>query len=252
MQLSDDIENEVINGLNFQGNIFYDLVGAFGWSNIGSISVLKAGNDTTIDTTKIRITENNSGIIYYEGLGIFHGGETTVNSLSIGDGIETLEDGAFNGLNPQTLSLPSSLVTIGPSAFWSYEGTSLTIPSNVVTIGYAAFRQYQGTDQSLVIPASVRTIGEDAFYRFKGSSLTLNEGVTKIGRSAFQQYNGANFTLPATVTDLGAYDKEDKRGAVWAFFLGTINVNRTQADFEANVARPSDWNSRGTNHFLDS
>ena len=53
MQLSDDIENEVINGLNFQGNIFYDLVGAFGWSNIGSISVLKAGNDTTIELPKI-------------------------------------------------------------------------------------------------------------------------------------------------------------------------------------------------------
>ena len=255
IQLDDEVEVDLDNASNAPDNLLYYLYGAFGFSNIGTINVLKAGNDTTIDTPKMSITDNTTGNKHYQGLGIINGGatgETTVNSVTIGAGIETLEDGAFRGLNPQTLSLPSSLVTIGSDAFWAYNGTTLTIPSNVVTIGEEAFRQYQGSGQSLVIPASVRTIEEGAFYRYVGSSLTINEGVTKIGRAAFQQYNGANFTLPASVTDLGAYKNEDSRGSVWAFFPGTINVNRTQADFEANVTRPSDWNLRGTTHFLDS
>ena len=257
IQLGDEVETVVDDASSAPDNFFYYLYGAFGFSNIGTINVLKAGNDTTIDTPKMAISDNINGITIYQGLGVINGaanGETTVNSVTIGTGIETIEDGAFYGLNPQSLSLPSSLITIGSSAFWAYNGTTLTIPSNVVTIGKEAFRQYQGSGQNLVIPASVRTIEEGAFYRYVGSSLTINEGVTKIGRSAFQQYNGANFTLPASVTDLGAYkdsQNEDKRGAVWASFTGTINVNRTQADFEANVTRPNYW-TYGTTHFLDS
>ena len=151
-------------------------------------------------------------------------------TVTIGDGITSIADNAFDGCSGMTkLTLPNSLERIGESAFrgciglteltlpssvwdildYAFYGcsglTELTLPNNVTSIGNSAFAYCSGLTK-LTLPNSVTSIGDSAFYGCSGlTELTLPNSVTSIGESAFWDCTGlTELTLPSSVTSIGA------------------------------------------------
>ena len=87
-----------------------------------------------------------------------------ITSLTIQNGVETIDDCAFLYSSQLVdVSLPSSLTSIGNSAFFNcYRITELVIPEGVSTIGGQAFC-YCGNMKTLVLPSTLAEIGDRAF-----------------------------------------------------------------------------------------
>ena len=111
-----------------------------------------------------------------------------------GYGLTAIPDNWQSGASTlKGLSIGQGVTTIGNSAFQYCTGLtgSLTIPDSVTTIGDYAFSNCTGLTGSLTIPDSVTTIGSYAFYSCSGlTSLTIPNSVTTIGNSAFQYCSG--------------------------------------------------------------
>ena len=87
-----------------------------------------------------------------------------LKSVTIGNGVTTIEDMAFYACkNLATINIPNSVTTIGTMAFHSCSFTSLTIGNGVITIGYGAFMSCTSLT-NLTIGNSVTTIAKAAFY----------------------------------------------------------------------------------------
>ena len=71
-----------------------------------------------------------------------------INTITIGEGVSTVADDAFNRMvesnvygNVKTVNLPSTLTTIGDNAFAYCTGATITIPTSVTTLGVNPFNQ---------------------------------------------------------------------------------------------------------------
>ena len=71
-----------------------------------------------------------------------------INTITIGEGVSTVADDAFNRMvesnvygNVKTVNLPSTLTTIGAYAFAYCTGATITIPTSVTTLGANPFNQ---------------------------------------------------------------------------------------------------------------
>ncbi len=71
-----------------------------------------------------------------------------INTITIGEGVSTVADDAFNRVNESnvygnvtTVNLPSTLTTIGDNAFAYCTGATITIPESVTTLGANPFNQ---------------------------------------------------------------------------------------------------------------
>ena len=133
--------------------------------------------------------------------------------MTIGNGVRTIEGGAF--------SYCSSLA-------------SITIPNSVTTIGGLAF-SYCSSLASITIPSSVTTIWHSAFYGCKNIKQITSEAVTPPGcsRYTFKGVNTRECKLIVPKNSVDAYKKTDE----WKdFFLiegtttGIINniYNKTE------------------------
>jgi len=133
--------------------------------------------------------------------------------LSVGTGVTSIGDSAFNSCSGFTGSLviPDSVTSIGDYAFRSCSGFtgSLTIGDSVTSIGSYAFYNCTGFTGSLVIPDSVTSIGSYAFRNCSGftGSLIIPDSVTFIGNYAFDACSGftGSLTIPDSVTSIGSY-----------------------------------------------
>ncbi|MCL2410042.1 MAG: leucine-rich repeat domain-containing protein [Treponema sp.] len=85
-------------------------------------------------------------------------------SVSIPNGVTSIEDAAFEHNQLTSVTIPNSVTHIGDMAFWNNQLTSVTIPNSVTSIGYNAFRDNQLT--SVSIPSHT----EIYIYRGWGSS----------------------------------------------------------------------------------
>jgi len=149
---------------------------------------------------------------------------------------------AFRGAGFDSITLNEGLVEIGYGAFQEYQNYSITIPATVKTIGDYAFYNssnlgYSWRDgyvefaensqlesigeyafascrnlEELTLPASLKTIGAYAFaYNsyMEYFSFAENGSLEVIGAHAFDgSYYlayGETLTIPATVTEIGAY-----------------------------------------------
>ena len=124
----------------------------------------------------------------------------------IGDGVETIEDGAFSRLNNiKYVTIGNGVTSIGNDVFHGCTGlTSITISDSVTNIGSYAFAECTGLT-SITIPDSVTSIGNCAFYCCTGlTSITIPDSVTSIGVGAFHGCTGlTSITIPDSVTNIG-------------------------------------------------
>ncbi len=88
-----------------------------------------------------------------------------LETLTIGNGVETIGDCAFSDCPLKTLSI--NMENISDEAFWGSSLTTVTFGTNVKTIGEKAFSICTSLT-SVTIPASVTNIGADAFLNCTG------------------------------------------------------------------------------------
>ena len=132
----------------------------------------------------------------------------SVGRLVLHEGIETIEEGAFERcMRIGSLTLPNSLTTLGEYAFESCQGLrSIVVGDGLTTIPERAFSCDWGYRlRSLTLGANVQTIGESAFAGCEQvEALVIPEGVTSIGPGAFQNCRGLTaLRLPDSLTAIG-------------------------------------------------
>ena len=149
-----------------------------------------------------------------------------LTSVTIGNSVTSIGDGAFEGCNIERIELncPSignwftnktsikevvignSVRSIGHYAFYGCSGlTSITIPNSVTSIEDRAFYGCSGLT-SVTIGNSVRSIGSSAFNRCAGlTSVTIGNSVRSIGDYAFYGCSRlTSITIPNSVTSIGS------------------------------------------------
>jgi hypothetical protein len=164
-------------------------------------------------------------------------GCSILKTVTLGNNITTIREGAFKDCEGLTAVYTSDLVTwcnikfhsnplsyahhlflnneeikklVIPNGVSSLYGTfmgcsgltSVTIPNSVTEIDYA-FAECSGLT-SVTIPNSVTSLGNLAFFGCSGlTSVTIPEGVQKIGSSAFSGCSGlTSVTIPNSVTEI--------------------------------------------------
>lgn len=122
-----------------------------------------------------------------------------IYSVEIGEGVTSIGDNAFRGLEIAYTNL-----------------NSVTISTTVTRVGAYAF--YKTGLVGVSIPGSVKTIGDSAFYWCPNlTTLDLGNGVETIGQKAFYGCTALNYVdIPSSVRSLGGVD-----GAV---FSGCTNL----------------------------
>jgi hypothetical protein len=167
---------------------------------------------------------------------------TGLTSVTIGDGVTSIGNYAFDGCGALTsVTIPGSVTSIGDFAFNGCSGLTaftvaesntvysaqdgilynkakttiisvpraisgaLTLPNTLTSIGASAFSGCSGLT-SVTIPGSVTSIGDYAFSDCRGlTSVTIPGDVTSIGASAFFGCSGlTSVTIPGSVTSIGA------------------------------------------------
>lgn len=167
---------------------------------------------------------------------------TNIKVLNLNEGLETIDDNAFNGCSSlEKVNLPSSLRTIGAWAF-SYcpllsqqivlgdnvtsinhdsfaetpitgfsvstgNATYATFNGNLYSKDYSTLLRVAGGNAVLSFPNELTTIGEAAFSFCSFDEIIIPEGVTTVGPSAFWNCAVTKVVLPNTVTllDDGAF-----------------------------------------------
>ena len=119
------------------------------------------------------------------GVGAFY--DLSLQSVTIEDGVETIEKQAFwdsDGISK--LVLPSTLKTIGDEAFTYAYITDLVLPEGLISIGQGAFRSCYRINK-LELPSTLTSIGENAFYPTRDLSVVSSKIATpfEIGQSVF-------------------------------------------------------------------
>lgn len=136
-------------------------------------------------------------------------GVDAVTSITIGNGVETIEDSVFSSFRGTEITIPSNVKTIGQFAFGSggYQDiltlTSITLNEGLETIANYAFNGNKA--ETIVIPDSVKTIGEMAFNQYnscKAKHIVIGSGCTSIGGWAFQQYGSPWVRRKAALEDI--------------------------------------------------
>ncbi len=126
-----------------------------------------------------------------------------LTSATIGNGVTSIGDGAFQNNELTSLIIPNNVISIGEWVFSTNQLTSLTIGNNVTSISKGAFERNQLTD--VIIPNSVTNIGSNAFYDDQLSSVAIGNGVTSIGDGAFQNNELTNLIIPNNVISIGTW-----------------------------------------------
>lgn len=130
---------------------------------------------------------------------------TAMTEAVIGDCVETIGTGAFNGCNSLTsVTIGSGVTVIGTYGFRLCTSlSSITIPNSVVTISSSAFTSCRNIT-NIDIPDNVVTIGNYAFYGCDGlTGITIGSGLTSIGSSGFVGCEFTSVNIPDSVTSIG-------------------------------------------------
>ena len=186
-------------------------------------------------STHVEVDPNNPvikdcGGAIFEGTALLHVNRD-VESVTIPDGVTSIDDNAFSGCtNLTSITIPDSVTSIGSDAFKGCTNlTSITIPDSVTSIGSDAFKGCTNLT-SITIPDSVTSIGNGAFYNctsltsimipnsvtsigggaFHGcaslTSITIQNGITSIEYNAFEGCTSlTSITIPDSVTSIGGY-----------------------------------------------
>ena len=114
------------------------------------------------------------------------GTSNSLQDITISDNVTKICSGAFRVFPIKSVTIGNGVTSIGDSAFnYCTSLTSATIGNSVTTIGEEAFSECYSLT-SVNIPNRVTSIGEEAFYYCKSlTSITIPDSVTSIGGRAF-------------------------------------------------------------------
>lgn len=138
---------------------------------------------------------------------------TSISSVTLGNGIEFIGNRAFNGVFYNTesplpvLNLPN-VTYIGDYAFQSCDGISeLNLGDSLIEIGEYAFSYCEGIGGTLTLPDTLVKIGNNAFECGFTGDLIIPDSVTYIGDSAFHQCTemSGSLVLGDSLTHIGGY-----------------------------------------------
>lgn len=161
------------------------------------------------------------------GAGAFSG-SSTLETLSIPEGISTISASAFESCpNLKSVTIASSVSYIGSRAFADCPALSgITFAGTPATVESDAFQnsswvegtsadflilgdtllKYNGTSESVTVPDGVKSIAANAFaYNTTIKEVNLPDTLQKIGDNAFVHcYSLKTISIPATVSHVGA------------------------------------------------
>ena len=153
-----------------------------------------------------------------------------VTRLIIADGVTSIGQNAFMGLDLTDVTIPNSVTGIGDWAFYGCEDLAqITLPDSVTSIGEGAFNDcksltrvnvpkgvtsigrltfgYCGSLKAIALPAGVTSVGESAFAWCESlTGITLPDGVISIGENAFCGCGSlTDIVIPNSVTSIGGW-----------------------------------------------
>lgn len=130
-------------------------------------------------------------------------GSSSLQSITISDGITTIEEGAFQYCSSLTsVSLPSTLTSIGGGAFYDCSMESIVLPEGLTSIGYGGFQCCEEL-KDVNFPSTLTSIGGAAFALTAIENLTIPATLTDIGSDAFSTCkNLKSVTLPDNMTTI--------------------------------------------------
>lgn len=139
--------------------------------------------------------------------------DTTIEKLTIENGIKQIKKAAFNGctgINGK-LVIPDSVTNIDDYVFSSCTGITgdLIIPDSVTNVGRAAFQNCPGLNGNLKISKNITEIADYVFNGCKNLTgpLVFPPNIKSIGRTSFQNCSklSGNLTIPSTVESIGPF-----------------------------------------------
>ncbi|MBR6327973.1 MAG: leucine-rich repeat domain-containing protein, partial [Alphaproteobacteria bacterium] len=160
-----------------------------------------------------------------------------ITSVTIGEGITSIGDKAFQGSNLVSATLPSTLTNISKRAFqFSKKLENINIPSSVTNIGDYSFDTCTNIT-SFTIPDGITSINPGIFMRTGLTSIVIPDSVTEIKWSVFDGasnlqsiFIGNNVTSigPSAFLDTSAYiycQESGHGGKSCAELIGKNNPN---------------------------
>ncbi len=130
---------------------------------------------------------------------------TKISSISVPEGITSIESVFGQCHDLTSITLPASLTSIGRMTFYECSSlTSITLPAGLTSLGERAFYGCSSLT-SIDIPDGITSIEQMTFERCRLlASITLPDGITSIGEGAFRSCAALeSITLPDGITSIG-------------------------------------------------
>jgi len=249
----DEDENVNIDPSPFYGASFENLTIEKCTADLCSGGVKSYDNDDKYYGNKITNLTINSGEIGENAFYSLEDSTTKIQTLTLGEGVTSIADGAFYNNNIEELVIPSSVESIGvfTTVGVSYVGafarnniSKLTFVdgSKLISIGDQTFNNNQLVGE-IVLPNNLDYIGYTSFANNKIQTVTIPEGVLEIARQAFLNNSLTTISIPASVTSLYPTSFTYQRDELGNPTLTSVFVNHMEADFLNNVLIQSneDW-----------
>lgn len=208
--------------------------GYFTYEPTGETTV-KVASVASKDASGAKITEytipatvDNNGTTYtVTAIGQYAFRWSDAVKITLPDGIEEFEYGAFNSASSLTsLNMPSSLRKIGDYGLSSTGLTEITFPASLEEIGGSAFFTckslksvtfneglksigasafYKAAIETADLPASLEVLEKKAFIQCESlKTVTLHPGITSLGEGTFYGCKSLeSVTIPETVKEIG-------------------------------------------------
>ena len=184
---------------------------------------------------------------------------TALKTVTLTDGIETIESFAFSGCSAlESVTIPDSVTTIEYFAFQNCTALkSITLPSSLTTIGNSVFKNCTALT-SVTIPGSVK-FSTSSNNLFDGctslESVTLGEGLETLPLQAFSGCTSLkSITFPSTLKSVGGSAFEGCSSLATVSFnngLTTINGSAFDGTALTSVTLPATVSSLGSGAFAN-
>ena len=156
----------------------------------------------TVDASNTSFKAEDNILFSKDGTVLYQFAQTkTDTSYSIPEGVTTLKQGAFEGTNLSSITLPSTLTTMSETGIFAglENMTSIVIPEGVTELGGWSFTNCDSL-QSITLPSTLQKFGQSCFtYCDSLESITLPASVNYITNYTFYSCdNMTSITIEAT------------------------------------------------------